>query len=600
MTTIKDVVFRLFPEGTNPLPTSGTGGQPHAPNHQIVPGWPPDVFALGATLLNLSGCYSHPRYVGWIENFFAEEGYSNEVIEVAGRWSEGEEVPEVQNYWERVIAASGERVHLPLNEDVDDVDREIPDWWGSVVMLTFIADEASRGIGFGAAYGSEDGPGTEGAEAHAGQPCQARPVALFFLAQHEAFIRGDTDQLRLKHIPTSLCQMVPPEEVCVQPKTKTAIPGCTIRSFTHHLALLPSRGEVETRWVFRFTEDSFDKRPLNLLLVPFPYHMDAECLIAGPALPVAAGDPSSPHPNRRRHFFDLKQRWLLRRDGTELSSDEFGNFLLGLMQEAKRKDPEVTEIHGIVLPELALNKRLADEVCQFLAERAGSELEFFISGVASGNGAGVKNSIHSSFFKREEPPAPWEQSKHHRWMLEKIQIERYGLQRQLDVDHTWWEQIDISPRRCAFYVFRHGACMVPLICEDLARIDPVQTVIRSIGPNLLIALLMDGPQVKTRWPANYATVLADDPGCSVLTLSSLALMRRSRRPGTQIALWKQANSEANELSVGWGDHALLLGLNSQWETSYTLDGRSDGGWTMNLTFAKSYAIKHPDAPVWID
>jgi len=72
---------------------------------------------------------------------------------------------------------------------------------------------------------------------------------------------------------------------------------------------------------------------------------------------------------------------------------------------------------------------------------------------------------------------------------------------------------------CTFYVFRYGMSMATLICEDLARIDPVQTVIRAIGPNLVIALLMDGPQWQRRWSGRYATVLADDPGSAVLSVT---------------------------------------------------------------------------------
>ena len=70
--------------------------------------------------------------------------------------------------------------------------------------------------------------------------------------------------------------------------------------------------------------------------------------------------------------------------------------------------------------------------------------------------------------------------------------------------------------------------MCVLICEDLARQDPVTEVIRAVGPNLVFALLMDGPQLRNRWASRYASVLAEDPGCSVLSLTSLGMSRRSR------------------------------------------------------------------------
>jgi hypothetical protein len=33
--------------------------------------------------------------------------------------------------------------------------------------------------------------------------------------------------------------------------------------------------------------------------------------------------------------------------------------------------------------------------------------------------------------------------------------------------------------------------MCALICEDLARPDPVAEIVRTVGPNLVIALLME-------------------------------------------------------------------------------------------------------------
>ena len=70
-----------------------------------------------------------------------------------------------------------------------------------------------------------------------------------------------------------------------------------------------------------------------------------------------------------------------------------------------------------------------------------------------------------------------------------------------------------------------------LVCEDLAQIDDVADVLRSVGPMVLIIPLLDGPQLSSRWAARYASVLADDPGSTVLTLTSYGMARRSRPPG---------------------------------------------------------------------
>ena len=124
------------------------------------------------------------------------------------------------------------------------------------------------------------------------------------------------------------------------------------------------------------------------------------------------------------------------------------------------------------------------------------------------------------------------QQKHHRWRLDKSQITQYGLGAQLDPSCDWWEHHSVRSRDLNFIVARDWLAMSVLICEDLARQDPVSDLLRSVGPNLVIALLMDGPQLASRWPGRYATVLADDPGCSVLTLTSLGMTVRCEPPGS--------------------------------------------------------------------
>jgi hypothetical protein len=107
--------------------------------------------------------------------------------------------------------------------------------------------------------------------------------------------------------------------------------------------------------------------------------------------------------------------------------------------------------------------------------------------------------------------------------------------------------------------------MCNLICEDLARQEPIAEIIRSVGPSLVIALLMDGPQLKTRWSSRYATVLADDPGSSVLTLSSIGMVGLSRPEGESkrsrvIALWKDPLSGARETELPEGADGVLINL----------------------------------------
>ena len=173
------------------------------------------------------------------------------------------------------------------------------------------------------------------------------------------------------------------------------------------------------------------------------------------------------------------------------------------------------------------------------------------------------------------------QRKHHRWVLDESQISTYGLVHKQQKEKLWWENIQVHRRELNFLVFRDGSCLTTLICEDLARADPCQAAIRAVGPNLLIALLMDGPQIKGRWSERYAMGLADDPGTSVLSFTSLGLVTRSNRNQNEkslaVGLWRDCIKGRTEiLSLGHHEHGLLLRLTKNSREETTLDGRKDG------------------------
>ena len=85
-------------------------------------------------------------------------------------------------------------------------------------------------------------------------------------------------------------------------------------------------------------------------------------------------------------------------------------------------------------------------------------------------------------------------------------------------------------RSLQFVTLGEEITIVSLVCEDLAENDQVAEVIRDVGPTGVITVLLDGPQLTSRWAARYASVLADDPGSAVLTLTSFGMVQRSR-PG---------------------------------------------------------------------
>jgi hypothetical protein len=90
---------------------------------------------------------------------------------------------------------------------------------------------------------------------------------------------------------------------------------------------------------------------------------------------------------------------------------------------------------------------------------------------------------------------------------------------------------------------------------------------------------MDGPQLRNRWPARYATVLADDPGCSVLTLTSVGMARMCKPFGAcesrVVALWKDSKHGPFEIELPYDAAGIVLSLQAEYTEQWTADGRSD-------------------------
>ncbi|MCA1543557.1 hypothetical protein GA0061099_101533 [Bradyrhizobium yuanmingense] len=177
------------------------------------------------------------------------------------------------------------------------------------------------------------------------------------------------------------------------------------------------------------------------------------------------------------------------------------------------------------------------------------------------------------------------------------QIESYGLQDELSTKCVWWEYLEIGHRIIHMDVFRNRSALTAVICEDLARVDPALSLIRSLEPNLVFALLMDGPQLAFRWPGSYAASLTDDPGSSVLTITCAALIDRSnasrkaaglKRGPRSIALWRHhlrvgsaapPNQGRHQLTLLPNQQALVLQLDSKPAPEMTVDGRANSDTT---------------------
>ena len=121
--------------------------------------------------------------------------------------------------------------------------------------------------------------------------------------------------------------------------------------------------------------------------------------------------------------------------------------------------------------------------------------------------------------------------------------------------------------------------LATIVCEDLARQDPVSSLLRTVGPSMIFALLMDGPQIRGRWPDRYATVLADDPGSSVLTVTSIGMANLSRPMGGKetlsrsIGIWKSPSSSTVEIQLADGAEGVVLCVSSSDSPFVSADGR---------------------------
>jgi hypothetical protein len=169
-----------------------------------------------------------------------------------------------------------------------------------------------------------------------------------------------------------------------------------------------------------------------------------------------------------------------------------------LLQQANAKD--AAAVTGVVMPECALSEAIAYELAKLMGIAGVS---FFTTGILLPDpGKGKTRNVAKTYVLHERnDPHQLEQFKHHRWRLDRPQCEQYRLDfRRLSPAEKWWEDIDVSNRQLPFFALRRYMSMTVLICEDLARNDPAMSVVRAVGPNLVIALLMDGPQLSHRWP----------------------------------------------------------------------------------------------------
>lgn len=574
--TVREFLNRIFPDGTAfPIPET----RPPVPEIDRAPLFPTDVFGAVALLIARSGAVSRlliglpagttpPSLSVAFDSMAAavkaggvdlNNPAVREEFRRAGReWASTLPVPDVvKRLWQQLVAAGNEPVHCsPIQTD------PFPAWWTVALALLIISDDACDGIGYGPAVDYKK------------NWVSAVVLAVMWRKNERAYkaASGKKRTAIVSEDLPSLCFLADPDVVCVQPKVRTPAVGCTLRSYSHNVALLPPRGIVSTGWqnppaAFRSEDVS---SALNILIIPYPFSIRAKWFSG-----VALADKSvRSNGGDEWGWFHLKQEWL---------SDDIVTFTSALIREAEN---DVGTIHGVLFPEYALNWLTFAKIKDRMLTEFPN-LEFLVAGSSTNCIDEPGNFVISAVFfdvakskarasaRSALVSSRW---KHHRWRLDEPQISNYALGSALDPRVLWWEAIALGPREIDFTVFRASSAFTTLICEDLARSDPCHGVLRDVGPNLVFVMLMDGPQLKGRWSARYSTTLADDPGSSVLTYTSLGLIKRSNEsgrydPSSVVGLWKDDTGKTEEIKCPDGNHGVVLSLSDATVSEMSLDGR---------------------------
>jgi hypothetical protein len=616
---LEQAIRALFPKGYvnyqqyRTILESGKPPEPPAePDYTAPPSLATDLFAIAASLVVRSGAYHHvaPHMDTRFERtlHFSRE-YRDKLIKAGALWrgDGAKEVPPppkmLIGLWEDLWRNRDTDIFVKLRHTAD-----VPPWWQAALSLLIIADEAAKGLGFWARKTASAQAATIEAPLYKKQAATRSTPADEKTKTPDATDKPEKPQ---RHPAASTGRDTARHSfsnadwdlVSVLPKSRTPSVGCTLRSLTHNLALLPPRGLARAYWTLPGVvpaprdEDMIDplQQPFNMLLVPLPYVIRASAF---------KGRKES---HEHWGWFRLEPEWapkteLDRVPLGDIGLDRFWHFLHSLIKDAER---DVGRVDAVVLPESALGW----STYRALAARLNvhTQVELFVSGLfdmvrsngtadqlRNGNFAAMAQYAATKDGRRSYTLSVRE--KHHRWKIERSQIESYALGSALDSNVHWWEEIAIESRSIDIFTIRGSATITTLICEDLARHDPCQELIRAIGPNLVIALLMDGAQLPQRWPGRYATVLADDPGSSVLTFTNLGLIQRSNDAGVltknrKIGLWRDDGGGVQELTLPENAHALCISLQPKQVQEFSLDGRSDEGGAQSWRLAAIRPVK---------
>jgi hypothetical protein len=508
--------------------------------------WPPDVFALANVVLTRAEAFRFAlSRQNWPPSGFAD--WAREVEDAGRQWSAWAEnrsgtLPELVTAEWNIFR---ERLEVPLERLSSGRDDRV---WQALLTLHAVADEACAGLGIALDTFDADG-------------CIYRARGRERLARTGSLARIDARDLR------------------VLPKVRTPPTG---RPAFSRYASVQGPG-IDVRWhkmPARHRGTDLRSEYATMLLLPWPLQVRASDFRAvDGSLERLAKDPFG--------FFEFAP-------AERLDLDLLDRVLLSARQEAGSVDV-------VLLPESAVEQTELDDLETLLDLHGVVMLQTGVREPVQRSGPFPSNWSHIGINARLEKGGPlatgdrqpWfhlRQNKHHPWSLDESQVDQYHLGGALHPHIRWWEAMDV-PRKEIQIVEVAELVLVAPICEDLAQNDDIAQLIRSVGPTAVVVGLLDGPQLASRWSARYASVLADDPGSSVLTLSSFGMVERSRPEGREasrvVALWKDPTTGVREIPLEPGAHGVLLTVSFDRATRYAADRR----WPVdNSTFAYGVAV----------
>ena len=204
MSTVFDIIKTILPKCCNPRDTGW----------DLIPAWPPDLFAVTATITDRSGLYTDPIFNShWLPGYVCDTDYRGRVTRLAERWQvDGKPPVEVQEMW-------NELVRTYPDYTIDDISELSHPWKRTVYELLAVADEACSGIGFLSDSAEGDSPGPS--------EIYRTEYEAWWTKHKQHPSKSIVGGINLLYLPHSLCLMVDPTVACVQPK------ACTTVSWMH-------------------------------------------------------------------------------------------------------------------------------------------------------------------------------------------------------------------------------------------------------------------------------------------------------------------------------------------------------------------------------